>query len=145
MTRYHGAAAAVHAHRDAHFYCGTRVDFGRIRERLKASRLSRVSRQVARLSCAARLQLLASCSWTAWIPASDHGSARMIQLIERRASRVRVVHWSRRRCALWGAGVCFQGRTPSADIADSAPRWPDSSRERVRPVSPHHALRSKSR
>ena len=58
MTRYHGAAAAVHAHRDAHFYCGTRVDFGRIRERLKASRLSRVSRQVARLSCAARLQLL---------------------------------------------------------------------------------------
>ena len=34
----HGAAAAVHAHRDAHFYCGTRVDFGPIRERLKASR-----------------------------------------------------------------------------------------------------------
>jgi hypothetical protein len=33
----HGAAAAVHAHRDAHFYCGTRVDFGPIRERLKAS------------------------------------------------------------------------------------------------------------
>ncbi len=30
----HGAAAAVHAHRDAHFYCGTRVDFGPIRERL---------------------------------------------------------------------------------------------------------------
>jgi DNA-binding NarL/FixJ family response regulator len=34
----HGAAAAVHAHRDAHFYCGTRVDFGPIRERLKADR-----------------------------------------------------------------------------------------------------------
>ena len=34
----HGAAAAVHAHRDAHFYCGTRVDFGPIRERLKVSR-----------------------------------------------------------------------------------------------------------
>ena len=34
----HGAAAAVHAHRDVHFYCGTRVDFGPIRERLKASR-----------------------------------------------------------------------------------------------------------
>ena len=34
----HGAAAAVHAHRDAHFYCGTRVDFGPVRERLKASR-----------------------------------------------------------------------------------------------------------
>ncbi len=34
----HGAAAAVHAHRDAHFYCGTRADFGPIRERLKASR-----------------------------------------------------------------------------------------------------------
>ncbi len=34
----YGAAAAVHAHRDAHFYCGTRVDFGPIRERLKASR-----------------------------------------------------------------------------------------------------------
>ena len=34
----HGAAAAVHTHRDAHFYCGTRVDFGPIRERLKASR-----------------------------------------------------------------------------------------------------------
>jgi len=28
----------VHAHRDAHFSCGTRVDFGPIRERLKASR-----------------------------------------------------------------------------------------------------------
>ena len=34
----HGAAAAVHAHRDVHFSCGTRVDFGPIRERLKASR-----------------------------------------------------------------------------------------------------------
>jgi DNA-binding NarL/FixJ family response regulator len=34
----HGAAAAVHAHRDVHFCCGTRVDFGPIRERLKASR-----------------------------------------------------------------------------------------------------------
>ncbi len=34
----HGAAAAVHAHRDVHFCCATRVDFGPIRERLKASR-----------------------------------------------------------------------------------------------------------
>jgi DNA-binding CsgD family transcriptional regulator len=34
----HGAAAAVHAHRDVHFSCRTRVDFGPIRERLKASR-----------------------------------------------------------------------------------------------------------
>jgi DNA-binding NarL/FixJ family response regulator len=34
----HGAAAAVHTHRDVHFSCGTRVDFGPIRERLKASR-----------------------------------------------------------------------------------------------------------
>jgi DNA-binding NarL/FixJ family response regulator len=34
----HGAAAAVHAHRDVHFSCGTRVDFGPIRERLEASR-----------------------------------------------------------------------------------------------------------
>ncbi len=33
-----GAAAAVHAHRDVHFSCGTRVNFGPIRERLKASR-----------------------------------------------------------------------------------------------------------
>ncbi len=32
----HGAAAAVNAHRDAHFLCGSRVDFGPIRERLKA-------------------------------------------------------------------------------------------------------------
>jgi len=31
-------AGRVHAHRDAHFYCGTRIDFGPIRERLKASR-----------------------------------------------------------------------------------------------------------
>jgi len=37
-ARRPGAAAAVHAHRDAHFYCGTRVDFGPIRERLKAGR-----------------------------------------------------------------------------------------------------------
>ena len=35
-----GAAAAVHANRDTHFYCGTRVNFGPIRERLEASRLS---------------------------------------------------------------------------------------------------------
>ena len=34
----HGAAAAVHAHRDAHPWCGSRIDFGPIRERLKASR-----------------------------------------------------------------------------------------------------------
>ena len=34
----HGAAAAVHAHRDAHPWCGSRVDFGPIREHLKASR-----------------------------------------------------------------------------------------------------------
>jgi DNA-binding CsgD family transcriptional regulator len=34
----HGAAAAVHAHRYAHFYCGSRVDFGPIRERLRAKR-----------------------------------------------------------------------------------------------------------
>ena len=34
----HGAAAAVHAHWDAHFYCGTRVDFGPIRERLNTGR-----------------------------------------------------------------------------------------------------------
>jgi hypothetical protein len=38
----HGAAAAVHAHRDAHFYCGTRIDFGPIRERLKGSRSASV-------------------------------------------------------------------------------------------------------
>jgi hypothetical protein len=29
---------------DAHFYCGTRVDFGPIRERLKASRSTSVQR-----------------------------------------------------------------------------------------------------
>ncbi len=40
----HGAAAAVHAHRDAHFYCGTRVDFVPIRERLQASRSTWVQR-----------------------------------------------------------------------------------------------------
>ena len=34
----HGAAAAVHAHRDVHFSCGTRIDFGPIRKRLEASR-----------------------------------------------------------------------------------------------------------
>ncbi len=34
----HGAAAAVHAHRDAHPWCGSRVDFGPIREHLQASR-----------------------------------------------------------------------------------------------------------
>lgn len=34
----HSAAAAVHAHRDAHFLCGSRVDFGPIRERLSADR-----------------------------------------------------------------------------------------------------------
>ena len=34
----HSAAPAVHAHRDAHPWCGSRVDFGPIRERLKASR-----------------------------------------------------------------------------------------------------------
>ncbi len=34
----HSAAPAVHAHRDAHPCCGSRVDFGPIRERLKASR-----------------------------------------------------------------------------------------------------------
>ena len=38
----HGAAAAVHAHRAAHFYCGTHVDFGPIRERLKGSRSASV-------------------------------------------------------------------------------------------------------
>jgi len=34
----HGAAAAVHAHRDAHPWCGTRVDFGPVLERIKVSR-----------------------------------------------------------------------------------------------------------
>jgi hypothetical protein len=32
------AAAVVHAHRDRHFYCGTRVDFGRFSSASKASR-----------------------------------------------------------------------------------------------------------
>src|SRR5207245_9435752 len=36
----HGAAAAVHAHREAHFLCGSRVDFGPIRERLGADRMA---------------------------------------------------------------------------------------------------------
>ena len=44
----HGAAAAVDAHRDAHFFCGTRVDFGPIRERLKASRSTDVRDAVQR-------------------------------------------------------------------------------------------------
>jgi hypothetical protein len=34
----HGAAAAVHAHRDVHLLCGSRVDFGPIRERLTTNR-----------------------------------------------------------------------------------------------------------
>ena len=35
----HGAAAAaVHAHRDAHPWCGSRIDFGPVLERIKASR-----------------------------------------------------------------------------------------------------------
>ncbi|MGH2499609.1 MAG: hypothetical protein ACRDF0_05920 [Candidatus Limnocylindria bacterium] len=34
----HGAAAAVAAHRDAHVFCGSRIDFGPIRERLNAGR-----------------------------------------------------------------------------------------------------------
>lgn len=34
----HGAAAAVNAHREAHVLCGSRVDFGPVRERLVASR-----------------------------------------------------------------------------------------------------------
>lgn len=34
----HSAAAAVHAHRVAHVLCGSRVDFGPIRERLRADR-----------------------------------------------------------------------------------------------------------
>ena len=33
----HGAAAAVHAHRDAHPWCGSRIDFGPVLERIKAS------------------------------------------------------------------------------------------------------------
>ncbi|MDQ3399631.1 MAG: LuxR C-terminal-related transcriptional regulator [Chloroflexota bacterium] len=34
----HSAAAAVLAHRDAHPWCGSRIDFGPILERIKASR-----------------------------------------------------------------------------------------------------------
>ncbi len=34
----HSAAAAVLAHRDAHAWCGSRIDFGPILERIKASR-----------------------------------------------------------------------------------------------------------
>ena len=34
----HGPAAAVLAHRDAHSWCGSRIDFGPILERIKASR-----------------------------------------------------------------------------------------------------------
>jgi len=34
----HSAAAAVHTHRDVHSWCGSRIDFGPIRERLQASR-----------------------------------------------------------------------------------------------------------
>ncbi len=34
----HGAAAAVQAHRDAHVFCGSRVDFGPVRDRLNAGR-----------------------------------------------------------------------------------------------------------
>ncbi len=34
----HSAAAAVLAHRDAHPWCGSRIDFGPILEHLKASR-----------------------------------------------------------------------------------------------------------
>lgn len=34
----HGAAAAVLAHRDAHPWCGSRIDFGPIFEHIKASR-----------------------------------------------------------------------------------------------------------
>ncbi len=33
----HGAAAAVYAHRDAHPWSGSRVDFGPIREHLRAA------------------------------------------------------------------------------------------------------------
>lgn len=32
----HGAAAAVNVHRDVHAWCGSRVDFGPVRERLRA-------------------------------------------------------------------------------------------------------------
>lgn len=34
----HSAAAAVLAHRDAHPWCGTRIDFGPILEQIKAAR-----------------------------------------------------------------------------------------------------------
>ena len=34
----HSAAAAVVAHRDAHPWCGSRIDFGPILERIKTSR-----------------------------------------------------------------------------------------------------------
>jgi len=34
----HSAAAAVLAHRDAHPWCGSRIDFGPVLERIKASR-----------------------------------------------------------------------------------------------------------
>lgn len=34
----HGAAAAVLAHRDAHPWCGTRVDFSLVLEHIKAAR-----------------------------------------------------------------------------------------------------------
>ena len=34
----HGAAAAVLAHRDAHAWCGTRIDFGPVLEQIKAAR-----------------------------------------------------------------------------------------------------------
>ncbi|MDE3095584.1 MAG: hypothetical protein KGK07_06245 [Chloroflexota bacterium] len=34
----HGAAAAVLAHRDAHPWCGSRIDFGPILDRIKANR-----------------------------------------------------------------------------------------------------------
>jgi hypothetical protein len=36
----HGAAAAVHAHRDAHAFCGSRIDLGPIRKRLGADRMA---------------------------------------------------------------------------------------------------------
>ena len=35
----HSAAAAVNAHRDVHAFCGSRIDFGPIRERLSVHRL----------------------------------------------------------------------------------------------------------
>ena len=34
----HGAAAAADAHRDAHFLCGSRMNFGPIREHLQVRR-----------------------------------------------------------------------------------------------------------